>query len=233
MTKLFKATYHDDVNKWKLFPRYWPFVRGIHRSPVNSPHQGQWRWALTFYLICAWASRWVNNRETGDLRRHHAHYDVSVMHNERILALSSVAAQGSFAMTTSHNANDNKFSITTLHFRCSDLASERIMIAITMTSHERQGVSNRRQLDCLLKTCSFDNKENINAPYYWPLDSPRKGPVMWTAFPRRHHVDGLVQNCRNSIANALELLQSCTKPSMWMFTHRQCWKDQDVLTLHL
>ena len=23
--------------------RYWPFVRGIHRSPVNSPHKGQWR----------------------------------------------------------------------------------------------------------------------------------------------------------------------------------------------
>ena len=28
------------------------------------------------------------------------------------------------------------------------------------------------------------------------------------------HVDGLVQNCSNSIANALELLQSCAKPSM-------------------
>ena len=28
---------HDDVIKWKHFPRYWPFVRGIHRSPVNSP----------------------------------------------------------------------------------------------------------------------------------------------------------------------------------------------------
>ena len=21
---------HDDVIKWKHFPRYWPFVRGIH-----------------------------------------------------------------------------------------------------------------------------------------------------------------------------------------------------------
>ena len=28
-----------------------------------------------------------------------------------------------------------------------------------------------------------------------------------------HHIDGLVQDCSNSIANALELLQSCTKPS--------------------
>ena len=30
---------HDDVIKWKYFPRYWPFVRGIHRSPVNSPQR--------------------------------------------------------------------------------------------------------------------------------------------------------------------------------------------------
>ena len=29
-----------------------------------------------------------------------------------------------------------------------------------------------------------------------------------------HHFDGLVQDCRNSIANTLELLQSCTKPSI-------------------
>ena len=39
---------HDDVIKWKPFPRYWPFVRGIHWSPVNSPHKGQWRGALIF-----------------------------------------------------------------------------------------------------------------------------------------------------------------------------------------
>ena len=70
---------HDDVIKWKHFPRYWPFVRGIHRSPVNSPHKGQWRGALMFSLICDWINGWVNNREAGDLRRHRAHYDVIVM----------------------------------------------------------------------------------------------------------------------------------------------------------
>ena len=32
---------HDDVIKWKHFPRNWPFVRGIHKSAVNSPHNGQ------------------------------------------------------------------------------------------------------------------------------------------------------------------------------------------------
>ena len=54
---------HDDVIKWKHFPRYWPFVRGIHRSTVNSPHKGQWRGALMFSLICAWINGWVNNRK--------------------------------------------------------------------------------------------------------------------------------------------------------------------------
>ena len=39
---------HNDVIKWTLFPRYCPFVRGIHRSPVNSPHKGQWRGVLMF-----------------------------------------------------------------------------------------------------------------------------------------------------------------------------------------
>ena len=70
---------HDDVIKWKHFPRYWPFVRGIHRSPVNSPHRGQLRGALVFSLICAWINDWVNNREAGYLRRHRAHHDVTVM----------------------------------------------------------------------------------------------------------------------------------------------------------
>ena len=42
--------WHDDVIKWKHFQRYWPFVRGIHRSPVNSPHKGQWRGAFDVFF---------------------------------------------------------------------------------------------------------------------------------------------------------------------------------------
>ena len=71
--------FHDDVIKWKHYPRYWPFVRGIHWSPVNSPHKGQWRGALMFSLICVWINGCVNSWEAGDLRRYRAHYDVTVM----------------------------------------------------------------------------------------------------------------------------------------------------------
>ena len=55
----------------------WPFVRGI--SPVDSPHKGQWRGAFVFSLICAWINGWVKHRAAGDLRRHLAQYDVTVM----------------------------------------------------------------------------------------------------------------------------------------------------------
>ena len=65
------------VIKWNHFPCYWSFVRGIHRSTVNSPHNGQWRGAYMFSLICASINGWVNNREA--VKRHRAHYDVIVM----------------------------------------------------------------------------------------------------------------------------------------------------------
>ena len=42
-------------------------------------HKGQWRGSLMFSLICVWINGWVNNREAGDLRRYHTHYDVIVM----------------------------------------------------------------------------------------------------------------------------------------------------------
>ena len=48
------ALTHDDVIKESIkAPGYWPLVRGIHRSPLISPHRGQWRGALMFSLICA------------------------------------------------------------------------------------------------------------------------------------------------------------------------------------
>ena len=94
---------HDDVIKWKHFQRYWPLVRGIHRSPVNSPHIGQWRGALMFSLICTWINGWVNNGEAGDLRRHRAHYDITVMrHHFRHSVLYIIcSATSTFIMTQS------------------------------------------------------------------------------------------------------------------------------------
>ena len=66
--------------KWKHYPRYRPFVREIHRSPVDSPHKVQWRGTLTFSLICAWTNSWANNRDPCALIRHGAHHDATIKH---------------------------------------------------------------------------------------------------------------------------------------------------------
>ena len=54
-------------------------MRGIHRSPVNSRHKGQWRGAFMFSLVCARINLWINNRDAGDLKWYNSHYDVTVM----------------------------------------------------------------------------------------------------------------------------------------------------------
>ena len=77
LTAIWVMDKHGDVIKWKHFPRYWPFVRGIPRSPVNSPPKCQWRGC--FPWSAPWINGRVNNREADDLRRPHAHCDVIVM----------------------------------------------------------------------------------------------------------------------------------------------------------
>ena len=117
--------HHNDVTKWKHFVRYWSFVRGIHRSPVNSPHKGQWRGALMFSLICAWINSWVNNRESCDLRCHCAHYDVIVM--------VALAIFSQFMITWGLRGKTQNIITLQLHHNGHD------------------GVSNHQPYDCLLK----------------------------------------------------------------------------------
>ena len=64
---------------WRHQMETFSALLAIHRSPVYSPHIGQWRGALMFSLICVRINGLVNNGEAGDLRRHRAHYDVNVM----------------------------------------------------------------------------------------------------------------------------------------------------------
>ena len=78
--------FHPHLSWWchqiETFLHHWPFVRGIHRPPVNSPHKGQWSVALMFSLICTRTYGWANHRYAGDLRCHHTHYEVTVMVTE-------------------------------------------------------------------------------------------------------------------------------------------------------
>ena len=75
--KLTLTQSHNDVINWKPFPPSWPCARGIRRS-TGFPSQRPTTWAWIF-CICAWTNGLANNRDPGDLRRHRAHYDVTVM----------------------------------------------------------------------------------------------------------------------------------------------------------
>ena len=81
------------VIKWKHCPRYWPFVRGIHRALKLLSSNWCLKKRDDFEKVdislskllwnknCITRLGWVNNREAGDLRRHRAHHDVTVMFN--------------------------------------------------------------------------------------------------------------------------------------------------------
>ena len=126
-----KTRTHDDVIKWKHFPRYWPFMRGIHRFPVNSPHKGQWRGALMFSLICVWINGWVNNREAGDLRRYCTHYDVTIMLHFENKNISHISP--SWESYEVYFVNINKVE----------------SVEITLMLHKVHGISNHMHIDCL------------------------------------------------------------------------------------
>ena len=67
----FILTPHEDAMASKYLPHYWPFVRRIWRSPMDSPHKGT---NSTELWICSFVvtNYWTNSGISGDLCRHDA-----------------------------------------------------------------------------------------------------------------------------------------------------------------
>ena len=190
--------YHDDVIKWKHFPRNWPFVRKIHRSPVNFPHKGQWRGALMFSLIYVWINDWANNREAGDLRRQHGHYDVIVMIRFIFLRMKSgvnILKRELFKWAL-HKTYYQRFTSTIMiasFLVCKPNKRTWPSRTLQWRHNERDGVSNHQPHDCLLNCLSRrrSKKKNqssaslafVSEIHWWSANSPHKGPVMRKMFP--------------------------------------------------
>ena len=152
-------------HQMKTFSAVLAICAGFHRSPVNSPHKGQWHGALMFALICAWINDWVNNREAGDLRRHRCHYDVIVM--------SNVAVDGTLSSA-------NWSTLCSLFRSVLDIYTRPLQ----WRHNKRSGVSNHWRLDCLLnslfkhiskKTSKFRVLAFVRGIHRSPMDSPHKG----------------------------------------------------------
>ena len=62
---------HKDVMSWKHHPLHWPFVRGIHRAPVDSPHKGSVTRSFDVFFDVRLNKR-RNSSVAGDLRRRDA-----------------------------------------------------------------------------------------------------------------------------------------------------------------
>ena len=120
-------------------------------TPVNSPHKGQWQGALMLSLICAWINGWVNNREAGDLRRHRAHYDVTVLVYDRIIIITMPITDG----LVQERRNSSALAIE-LRFSCPNTSiwcghKLRLGINFNNPSTWTQGLSQ----SCELRNTSF------------------------------------------------------------------------------
>ena len=187
---------HDDVIKWKRFPRYWPFVWGIHRSPVNSSHKGQWRGALIFSLICVWINGWVNNREAGDLRRYRAHYDVTVMKSHS--TLSSILQSHS----NRHGCWCSGAYLAPGHLQQLYWMANT---SLQWRHNERHGVSNHHHFDCMFSGfVQVQIKENIKASCQWPSQraSNSENVSIWW----RHHGSPNLHSMYDNISSFLPFL---------------------------
>ena len=60
-------------------------------SPVTGefPAQRPVAWGFDDFFICTWINGWINNGEAGDLRRHRAHYGVTVMYDRKATVITN------------------------------------------------------------------------------------------------------------------------------------------------
>ena len=76
---------------------------GEFTGPRWIPHTKASDAELWCFFICVWINDWLNNREAGDMRRHHAHYDSSVM--DPFDNISSARRTGPHGCKSRHGVN--------------------------------------------------------------------------------------------------------------------------------
>ena len=81
---------HDDVIKWKHFLPYWALGEENPSIAGGSPSQRPVTHSFDVFFICTWTKVWANNRNSDDMRRNRAHYDVTVMNKDRSGVINTV-----------------------------------------------------------------------------------------------------------------------------------------------
>ena len=164
---------------------------GSSPVPVNSPHKGQWRWALMFFFISAWINGWANNREAGDLRRNRAHYDVIVMKTDVNHRMSSIhilyqtvaQAFNAYSIVNSSLPGQNGRHFTDVILKCIFMNEEFcVLIRISFKFVPKGSIENKSALVQVMACHVFSTK---------PLPEPMHMKIVsakWCPFCLRLHV---------------------------------------------
>ena len=180
------------LSRWRhqmeTFSAWLFFVRGIHRLPVNSPHKGQWRGALMFSLICTLINDWVNNRKSGYLRRHRAHYDVTVMINTK-KHWCIVRPYFSFCKNVSPLLSPQfTLSVAVVWYE-----------SIAVMSYEHHGILIHWPLDVFLLFAQGDTQKNIKSHRYCEEFTP---VTIWIPSEYTSNTDGVSMSWCRAVTSA-------------------------------
>ena len=150
------------------FPAWLPLCAG--NSPVTgeSPAQRAVTGTLMFSLICARIYGWVNNFEAGDLRRHRAHYDVTVM---RISNINHAKLWAVISRPCPYFSGGLHYDDVIMTAIASQISSLTIVYWIVYSGTDKR------------KHQSSASLAFVRGIHRGPVNSPHKGPVTRKMFP--------------------------------------------------
>ena len=210
----------DAAIKWKHFLHCWPFVRGNQWSPVDSIYKGQWRGDLMFSLICAWTI-WLSKQSRCWLFEmplyslwYHCNVVFSGVHTNVHSFLKCNSNNGS----SLYQNNDIEFLF--FLFQKIDVTGKLVEELVARTHEVLQPNPGEWKTGLITQRGGGGREVEVEGGY-WGKDTDL---LVWEFLMwRGDHIDGLVQERRNSSALALELRLSCTNPSISRLSYDITW----------
>ena len=180
-------TYFRFFQFGKHFPRYWPSVWGIHRSPVNSPHKGQWSAPWKWSALSAKSTSFTCHMFARKLQKK----CILDWANEQITIYQSV--RGRRIRRTDGRPNERQDH--SIGIPPCNLNPPFSRLVLQWRHNVCNGVSNHLRLDCLLNRFVRRRSKKTPAPLAFvrrihrlPVNSPHKGPVTRKMF----HFDDVI-----------------------------------------
>ena len=111
-----------------------------------------------FPLMCAWTNGWANSPDAGDLRRHGAHCDVTVMHPVNPLRAHNITTKAG-----AHNKTENTFYRIYRRCRYNTASVNATRHAATIVKHQSdvERTHNTRQAELWCVCCEYFGENRV------------------------------------------------------------------------